>query len=209
MDPGVAPAADRKEIRMRNVSVFNNVTLDGVMQAPAGKNEDTRGGFERGGWALPYDDAVKGQVAGEGMAKGGDLLFGRRTWQHMFKAWHGRTDNPFTEVLDRSRKYVASRSLKEPLEWENSTLLNGDAADAVAQLKQTPGNDLTILGSGELIRALMRRDLIDQFILLIHPLVLGSGRRLFADDGTAATFRLARSVPTTTGVVIATYDRLA
>jgi dihydrofolate reductase len=161
MDPGVAPAADRKEIRMRNVSVFNNVTLDGVMQAPAGKNEDTRGGFERGGWALPYDDAVKGQVAGEGMAKGGDLLFGRRTWQHMFKAWHGRTDNPFTEVLDGSRKYVASRTLKEPLEWENSTLLSGDAADAVAQLKQTPGNDLTILGSGELIRALMRRDLVD------------------------------------------------
>ena len=191
---------------MRKVSVYNNVTLDGVMQAPAGKNEDTRGGFTHGGWALPYDDAVKGRVAAEGMARGGDLLFGRRTWQHLFKAWHGRTDNPFTEVLDRSRKFVASTTLKEPLEWENSTLLRGDAAGSVAELTKTPGNDLTILGSGELIRALMRRHLIDQMILLIHPLVLGSGRRLYPDDGTFARFRLADSVTTTTGVVIATYE---
>jgi len=192
---------------MRKVSVFNNVTLDGVMQAPADKNEDTRGGFTRGGWAMPYDDAVKGQVAGEGMAKGGELLFGRRTYEHFYKAWHGRTDdNPFTEVLDNTQKYVTSNTLNEPLEWENSTLLRGDVADAVARLKKSPGSDLTILGSGELIKALMRRHLIDELILLIHPIALGAGRRLFPDDGTFTKFRLARSLPTTTGVVIATYQ---
>ena len=192
---------------MRTISVFNNVTLDGVMQAPAGKDEDTRGGFRHGGWALPYDDSVKGSVAAEGMAKGGALLFGRRTYEHLFKAWHGRTDdNPFTDVLDNTQKYVASTTLDEPLQWENSTLLSGDAADSVAKLKQQPGEDLTILGSGELIRSLMKRDLVDQFILLIHPLVLGSGRRLFDDGGAFAKFRLAKSQPTTTGVVIATYE---
>jgi len=101
---------------------------------------------------------------------------------------------------------VASTTLKEPLPWKNSTLLLGDAADAVAKLKNEPGDDLTILGSGELVRSLMRRNLIDQFILLIHPLVLGSGRRMFPDDGPGTKFRLANSTPTTTGVIIATYE---
>ena len=136
------------------------------------------------------------------------MLFGRRTYEKMYKAWHGRTDgNPFTPYLDNARKYVASRTLKEPLKWQNSVLLRGDAADAVAKLKGEDGDDLAILGSGELIRSLARRDLIDQYTLLIHPLVLGAGLRMFGDDGAYAKFRLANSVPTTTGVIIATYAR--
>ena len=190
---------------MRKIMVTNNVTLDGVMQAPGGPEEDLRDGFRHGGWAMPYNDPVKGRLMAEGMSKQGELLFGRRTYEHFFKVWPGRTDNPFSPVLDNTQKYVVSNTLKEPLPWKNSTLLRGDAADAVANLKQKRGKDLVILGSGELIRSLMRRDLIEEFQLLIHPLVLGSGRRLFGDDGTLARFRLEDSVPTTTGVMIATY----
>jgi len=192
---------------MRKINVTNNVTLDGVMQAPGSPNEDTRNGFTRGGWAAPYHDEVKMKIMGRGMARRGALLFGRHTYEHFFKVWPGRTDNPYTEVLDNTQKYVVSRTLKEPLPWKNSTLLAGDAEDTVAALKNDPGVDLTILGSGELVRSLVRCNLIDQFILLIHPLVLGSGQRMFGDDGTLAKFTLTESVPTTTGVIIATYER--
>ena len=191
---------------MAKIGVTNMVTLDGVMQAPGGKEEDVRDGFKYGGWAAPYNDEVKMRIMGEGMAKRGALLFGRRTYEHFFKVWPGRTDNPFTEVLDNTQKYVASRTLKEPLPWKNSTLLHGDAADAIARLKQEPGDDLMILGSGDLIHSLAARHLIDQYVLLIHPLVLGSGRRMFTDDGTFAKLRLVKSLTTSTGVIIATYD---
>jgi dihydrofolate reductase len=193
---------------MRKVVVTNNVTLDGVMQAPARADEDTRGGFDRGGWALGYNDPVMGRVMGERMARPGAsaLLLGRRTYEDFAAVWPGRTDNPFTEVLDNSQKYVASTTLTEPLPWKNSTLIAGDAADAVAGLKQQPGPDLGILGSGALIQSLRRRNLIDEYVLLIFPLILGSGRRLFPDGGPAAGLRLIDSVTTTTGVVIATYQ---
>jgi dihydrofolate reductase len=138
------------------------------------------------------------------MARGSDLLFGRRTYEDFAGFWPHQSDNPFTEVLDNARKYVASTTLEEPLPWRNSTLLEGDAADAVAELKQGPGQDLVLLGSGELARALMQRALVDEYVLLIHPLVLGSGRRLF-DDAEFAALRLVDSVATTSGVVIATY----
>lgn len=124
----------------------NHVTLDGVMQAPGRRDEDVRSGFDRGGWAMPNNDEVMGRVMGEGMAKGGALLFGRRTYEDFAAVWPNRKDNPFTEVLDNTQKYVASRSLREPLPWKNSTLLAGDAAAAVADLKQQPGPDLAILG---------------------------------------------------------------
>ena len=191
---------------MRKIIVTNNVTLDNVMQAPATKDEDTRGGFTHGGWAMDYNDDVKSKEMGEGMARGGDLLFGRRTYLHLFESWHGRTENPFTAVLDNAQKYVASNTLKEPLPWQNSTLLEGDGANAVAKLKNEPGKDLGVLGSGELVKALMRRGLVDQLVLLIHPLVLGTGRKLFADNGSFARFGLVKSVPTTKGVIIATYE---
>jgi dihydrofolate reductase len=192
---------------MGRVVVFNSVTLDGVMQAPARPDEDRRDGFERGGWAVPYADSVIGSVAAEGMSRqGGGLLLGRRTYEDFFKVWPGRTDTPFSERLDNARKFVASRTLSEPLPWRNSTLLRGDVADAVIALKREIDGDLTILGSGELIQALMARDVIDTYLLFIHPLVLGSGRRLFRDGGVPATLRLVDSKASTTGVVIATYE---
>ena len=142
------------------------------------------------------------------MAYTGALVFGRRTYQDFYRVWPNRTDdNPFTAVLNRTQKYVASTTLKEPLPWMNSTLLKGDAADAVAKLKAQPGKDLlVVLGSGELLQSLMRRNLIDEYMLLIHPLVLGSGRRLFTDSGSYAALRLVDSKMTTTGVIIATYQ---
>lgn len=192
---------------MGRVVVFNSVTLDGVMQAPGRADEDRRDGFEHGGWAASYSDHVIGSVAAEGMSKGGGgLLFGRRTYEDFFKVWPGRPDNPFSERLDTARKFVASSTLAEPLPWQNSTLLRGDVADAVAELKREIDGDLTILGSGELIQALMARDVIDRYILLIHPLVLGTGRRLFRDGGSLATLRLVDSKASTTGVLIGTYE---
>ena len=190
---------------MRKLSVFNSLTLDGVIQAPGRPDEDTRGGFEHGGWAVPYNDEIMGKVMAEGMADPGPLLLGRRTYEDFHSFWPNQTGNPFTEVLDNTLKYVASTTLAEPLEWRNSELLAGDAAEAVATLKRQPGKDMTVLGSGALVQSLRRRDLIDEYLLLIHPLVLGSGRRLFGDGGPAATMRLVDATPTTTGVIIATY----
>jgi dihydrofolate reductase len=191
---------------MRKLVVFNSLTLDGVMQSPGRPDEDTRGGFAHGGWAQPYTDEVMGKAAAERMARAGSLVLGRRTYEDLYGYWPRQTDNPFTEVLNSAPKYVASTTLAEPLPWENSTLLKGDAAEAVAALKQEPGKDMTVLGSGELVQALRRRDLVDEYVLFIHPLVLGTGRRLFPDGGDPATLRLTGSVATTTtGVIIATY----
>jgi len=194
---------------MGKITVINNVTLDGVMQAPARPDEDTRGGFTHGGWAVPYNDEVMGRVMGEMMAagtsQGGAMLFGRRTYEDLYAAWHDRTDNPFSPVLDNAHKYVASTTLREPLPWQNSTLLTGDVAQAVARLKAQSEKDFGILGSGELIQTLLRHNLIDELVLSIFPLVLGSGRKLFPDGGAPATLHLVNTVPTTTGVIIATY----
>jgi dihydrofolate reductase len=190
---------------MSRLVVINNVTLDGVMQAPGRADEDTRDGFEHGGWGAPYFDAVMGEVMGKRMARPGALLLGRRTYEDFAAFWPGRTDNPFTPVLNERRKYVISNTLHEPLPWSNSTLLTGDPVQAVAALKER-SDDLGVLGSGELIRTLMPHGLIDEYVLSIHPLVLGSGRRLFADEAARAALRLVDSTTTSTGVVIATYQ---
>jgi dihydrofolate reductase len=191
---------------MRKIIVVENLTLDGVMQAPGGADEDRRGGFEHGGWALPYNDEVMQREMAKGMGRT-ELLFGRRTYEKFYSFWPNQPEpNPFTEVLNNTQKYVASTTLAEPLPWVNSTLLANDAANAVAELKEKPGKDIVVLGSGELVQSLMRHNLIDQFQLLIHPLVLGSGRRLFPDGSSFASLRLTDSVTTTTGVVIATYE---
>jgi dihydrofolate reductase len=190
---------------MGKVTVINSVTLDGVMQAPARPDEDTRGGFVHGGWAVLYQDSVIDRKMGELMAGSkGALLFGRRTYEDLHSVWTKRSDNPFTPVLNRTHKYVASTTLKEPLVWENSTLLNGDAADAVARLKRD-GEDFGILGSGELIHSLVRRDLIDEFVLLITPIVLGVGLRLFP-EGHKVRLRLIESLTSTKGVIFARYS---
>jgi dihydrofolate reductase len=188
------------------ITVVNHVSLDGVMQAPAAADEDTRGGFAHGGWAVPYADQVVGEFMGRRMSGGpGAMLFGRVTYEHLYAAWHGRTDNPFTTVLDASTKFVVSNTLVEPLEWANSTLLRGDGAETVAALKNDSDLDATVLGSGELVRSLLRAALVDELVLTITPLMLGSGRRLFPDDAPLARFALVESIPTTTGVIIAHY----
>lgn len=193
---------------MSKVVAFTSITLDGVMQAPGRPDEDRRGGFEHGGWATVYADSVQGEVVGASMANSGTLLFGRRTYEDFYSVWPKRTDdNPFTALLNKTQKYVASTTLKEPLPWINSTLLNRDATEAVARLKAQPGKDLVVLGSGVLLQSLARSNLVDEYVLLIHPLVLGSGRRLFADGGGFATLRLIDAKTTTTGVVIATYKQ--
>jgi dihydrofolate reductase len=190
---------------MSKIVVFNNLTLDGVMQAPGHPDEDRRDGFEHGGWAAPYNDPVMAEKAAEGMAQGGPLLLGRRTYEHFFSFWPHQKDNPFTEVLNNSQKFVASRTLEDPLPWQNSTLLKGDAAEAVAELKEQPGKDIVVLGSGGLIQSLLPANLVDEYVLLIHPLVLGSGRRMFREGSPFAALRLVDATATTTGVLIATY----
>jgi dihydrofolate reductase len=191
---------------MRNVVAFTSLTLDGVMQAPGRPDEDTRGGFQHGGWALPYNDPVMGKVAAEGMAGGGAILLGRRTYKDFAGFWPKQKNNPFTDALNKTQKYVASKTLKEPLSWVNSTLLKGDVPKAVAKIKARPDGDMVVLGSGELVKTLMKNDLVDRYILLIHPLVLGTGRRLFADGIPLAKFKVVDTKTTTTGVVIATYQ---
>ena len=191
---------------MPKIVAVVSLTLDGVMQAPGRKDEDTRGGFEHGGWAAAYFDPILMKEMGEGMAQGGPMLFGRRTYEDFHKVWPGRTDNPFSKVLDEGQKYVASRTLREPLPWQNSTLLAGDAGESVARLKSEPGKDIVVLGSGELMQTLMRHKLVDVYVLLVHPLLLGRGRRLFNDDAQRTSLKLVKSVTTGTGVVIATYQ---
>ncbi|HYJ69895.1 MAG TPA: dihydrofolate reductase family protein [Nocardioidaceae bacterium] len=193
---------------MGKLIVVNNLSLDGVMQAPGRPDEDTRDGFTRGGWAAPYSDEVMGRVMGQRMADPGPLLLGRRTYEDFYSYWPHQTDNPYTDVLTKVQKYVASTTLTEPLPWANSTVLTGDVVDAVTALKAGPEN-IGVLGSGELLRTLIRHGLVDEYVLLIYPLVLGTGRRMFDDDGTYAALQLVDSVTTTTGVVIATYRTTA
>jgi dihydrofolate reductase len=186
---------------------MNSMTLDGVMQAPARPDEDTRDGFDRGGWAIGYQDEVHQREMGKGMAgPPPELVFGRRTYEDFFSVWPKRTGDPVSALLDNLHKYVASRTLSEPLPWQNSTLLQGDAADAVAELKRTEGPDLMIMGSGDLIQSLRRRDLIDAYQLLVHPTIFGKGRRMFPDGCAPSDLRLVDTVVTTTGVIMTRYE---
>jgi dihydrofolate reductase len=190
---------------MCRVVVINHLTLDGVMQAPGRAEEDRRDGFEHGGWSPPYGDETIGAAMGARMVESGGLLFGRRTYEDLLAYWNTQ-DSPFKDALNNAPKYVASRTLHEPLPWQNSTLLKGDAAEAVAELKRQPGKDVHAMGSGDLIQTLIRHSLIDEYMLLIHPVVLGSGRRLFADGSPYVSLRLVDSATTSTGVMIATYQ---
>jgi dihydrofolate reductase len=190
---------------MSQVVAFESVTLDGVMQAPGRPDEDTREGFQDGGWARPYADQDLGRIAAEGMATTEAILLGRRTYQDFYGFWPHQPDNPFTEALNNTRKYVASNSLEEPLEWQNSVLLKGDVAQAVARLRDEPGQDIVVLGSGELVQTLIKHGLVDRIVLLIHPLVLGTGRRLFPDGLSRIPLRLEGSTTTSMGVIVATY----
>jgi dihydrofolate reductase len=192
---------------MSKVVVINHVTLDGVMQATGRPEEDTRDGFTHGGWSLPnVDDQLLAATYARVDEGGGlQLLLGRRSYEGMLGYWNTQ-DSPFKDGLNNAPKYVASRTLREPLRWPNSTLLDDDVADAVRELKHELTGDLTVMGSGELLQTLIHQDLIDEYLLFIHPLVLGTGRRLFSDGTPPASLRLIKSTTTTTGVVIARYE---
>ncbi|MCI9856942.1 dihydrofolate reductase family protein [Microbacterium proteolyticum] len=190
---------------MGRISATESVSLDGVMQGLGRPDEDTRGGFAHGGWGNAYQDEVSMAFMAEGMTGEGAMLFGRRTYEDLLGYWTTTADpNPFTDYLTHAPKYVVSRSADTELGYPNSTLLAGDAVQTVAALRDSFDGDLTVLGSGELVRALHRAGLVDEYVLQIHPIVLGSGQRLFGDSDRAA-LTLQRSVATTTGVLIAQY----
>jgi dihydrofolate reductase len=188
------------------IVVINHLTLDGVMQSPGRPDEDTRGGFSHGGWAIPGNDPAMFQAIGERMAKpGGGMLLGRRSYEDMLAAWNAK-GGPYKEGLNNARKYVASSNSATKLVWPNSTLLHGDIPTAVAELKQNSKGNLIIMGSGQLIRSLLPHGLIDEYLLMIHPLVLGSGKRLFEHHDHVARLKLIGSTATSTGVILATYQ---
>jgi dihydrofolate reductase len=192
---------------MGKVIVIEHLTLDGVMQAPGHPDEDSRDGFQHGGWANRSQDPAMQEVMGAHMSSAWSLLAGRTTYERFADYWPKQAPNPFTEALNRVQKYVASTTLTEPLPWQHSTLLKGDAAVAVARLKEDLDENLVVFGSGVLVRSLLPRNLVDEFVLLIHPLLLGSGRRLFPSSGSDLfAFRQIDSATTATGVMIGTYQ---
>lgn len=190
---------------MGRVIAIEHLTLDGVTQAPGHADEDPRDGFAYGGWgAQRGNDPAMQQTMGEHMSSTWSLLAGRTTYERFADFWPKQDPNPFTDALNRVTKYVASRTLAEPLPWQNSVLLDGDAVGAVAALKDRVADNLVIFGSGVLVRSLMVAGLVDEFLLMIHPLVLGSGRRLFTET-EPLTLQLVDATTTSSGVIIATY----
>ena len=184
------------------------ISLDGVVQAPGGRNEDTDGGFAHGGWSMRFfDEETMGPAIDEVMQTTGALLFGRRTWQTMAAAWPDRAGDPFADRMNEIKKYVASRTLgQESLDWPNSTLLPpDDAIGAVRQLRAEPGDDIQVMGSSNLASQLIAGDLVDEYRLMIEPIVLGGGKRLFPDDGQARQLELVSTTTSKTGVHICTY----
>jgi dihydrofolate reductase len=190
---------------MRKLVVVEFLSLDGVMQAPGDPSEDTEGGFRHGGWQRPYFDEVLGAAAAEGMAGTDAYLFGRKTYQIMAAFWPtAPSDDPYAGHLNSTAKYVASTTLQDT-GWQNSTLLKGDVPEAVAKLKEQPGNNIAVLGSGDLVQTLISNDLVDEYSLMVFPIVLGSGKRLFRDTDRARTLRLVDSKTTSTGGLMLTY----
>jgi dihydrofolate reductase len=189
---------------MSRVVVSEFLTLDGVMQAPGGSDEDREGGFQHGGWQMTYFDDAAGEAVSKGFEAAGGLLLGRTTYE-IFAAYWPNQDEPFAVQINEMPKYVASTTLEEPLEWNNSSLLKGDVAEAVARLKEQPGKDLMVIGSGRLAQTLMRHELVDEYRLMIHPIVLGTGKRLFGDDDGKLPLKLVDSKTSSTGVLIVTY----
>jgi dihydrofolate reductase len=195
---------------MRSISVTLSVTLDGVVQGLGRNDEDTRDGFDLGGWGNGYQDEVMAREMAKGMSRPGDMLFGRRTWQDFSTAWGQSTDgNPFTAHMNVATKYVVSRTLPDAASWQHSVLLSGSAVERVRELKALPGKDLSIIGSVSLVRALHAAGLIDRYTFLVHPLTLGRGARLFSGEAPLTEFSLVDSVATTKGVIIAHYQRKA
>ena len=189
---------------MRKIIVLEHISLDGVIQAPGGPEEDTSGGFALGGWIGPYADKIVGTALRKQMNSSFDLLLGRKTfdiwepyWPKHADAWPG---------VNIATKYIASNTLTSS-EWQPSVFLNGDVAEKVAKLKEQPGPDLHVWGSGQLLQTLIKHDLVDTFGLMIYPITLGSGKRLFADGTLPAAFKLTESIVGSNGVIVVNYER--
>ena len=192
---------------MRKVIVTEWMSLDGVVQAPGAADEDTTGGFAHGGWHLPYFEDLSQMWVVETLTAAGGFLFGRCTYEGFAAHWPNASgeEQVVAQPLNTKPKYVASRTLTEPLGWQNSTVLQGDVADAVAALKQEDGGDLLVIGSTQLVQTLITHDLVDEFRVMIDPLVVGGGKRIFRDDGVLRPLRLVDSKVTKTGAILATY----
>jgi dihydrofolate reductase len=190
---------------MRKVTVNTFLTLDGVMQAPGGPEEDPSGGFKHGGWSVNYWDDKMGQVMDEAMSNPWDLLLGRKTYE-IFAAHWPHVEDVMADRLNNAKKYVASKTLKG-VDWQNSELIPGDVAEFVRGLKAQSGPDISVQGSADLLQTLLKNDLADEFRLWVFPLVLGEGKRLFDGGTIPAGLKLTDSMTSTTGVVIATYER--
>ena len=190
---------------MRKLRVIEFLSVDGVMQAPGAPDEDTEGGFRYGGWQREYSDDELGRAAAEGMSSTGAYLFGRKTYEIMAAYWPGApSDDPFAGHLNSTPKYVASTTLHE-VRWQNSMLLRGHVVEAVATLKEEDGGDLAVLGSGGLVQTLVNNDLVDEYSLMVSPLVLGSGKRLFRTIDTDIRLSLVDCQKTSTGTLLVTY----
>jgi len=192
---------------MRKLIVLSFITLDGVMQAPGGPEEDPTGGFKYGGWTVGYWDDFLGSVMGGQMAKPFDLLLGRKTYEIFAAYWpYAKSDDPTAGKLNSAKKYVASKTLRN-LDWSNSMLVKGDTVQEIIKLKEQTGPELQVHGSGNLIQTLLKHDLIDEFRLKIFPITLGTGKRLFGEGTIPAGLKLVDGRTSTTGVIIATYER--
>ncbi|HET8651792.1 MAG TPA: dihydrofolate reductase family protein [Gaiellaceae bacterium] len=192
---------------MRKLIVNEFMSLDGVVQAPGGEDEDTSGGFRHGGWHLRYFDDLSQQWVLEGLTTAGGFLLGRRTYEIFAAYWPNAPEEEqvLAEPLNTLPKYVASTTLSEPLPWQNSTLLEGELAAAVNALKQEDGADLHVIGSAQLVRSLIEQELVDELRMMIDPLVLGGGKRIFQDDGTLRPLRLVDGQVTSTGAILVRY----
>ena len=187
------------------------ISLDGVVQAPGGAEEDTDGGFRHGGWSMPFfDPDVMGPAMGEMVERTDALLYGRRTWQGMAGAWPERAGDPFADWINGVEKHVVSDTLTDDdLTWAPTTIIRGaDLVKSVGELRARPGGDLNVMGSSQLARALLARDLVDELSLMIEPVVLGGGKTIFPTDGEARRFTLTSSTAAGTGVLLCRYERV-
>ncbi|MBI5665630.1 MAG: dihydrofolate reductase family protein, partial [Nitrospirae bacterium] len=193
---------------MRKLIVLSFITLDGVIQAPGGPEEDPTGGFKHGGWVAGYFDDFLGKVMDEQMSKPFDLLLGRKTYEIFAAHWPyvQSNDDPIAAGLNNAKKHVASKTLTK-LDWRNSELIKGDVAKEVKKLKEQDGPEIQVHGSGNLIQTLLKYDLVDELRLKIFPITLGRGKRLFAEGTIPVGFKLLDSRISPSGVIVATYVR--